>query len=66
MVLCFTKYIYTFVLQALEPWIKRSHMAIWLWVQRFAWIADRFKHDSIKCILIDETQIKIGNTSLEG
>ncbi|MEM3522597.1 MAG: DDE-type integrase/transposase/recombinase [Candidatus Bathyarchaeia archaeon] len=36
-------------------------MATWLWVQRFAWIADRFKPDSVECVLIDETQIKIGN-----
>ncbi|MEM3754944.1 MAG: hypothetical protein QXE19_04580 [Candidatus Bathyarchaeia archaeon] len=35
-------------------------MAIWLWVQRFAWIADRFKPNSIECILIDETEVQIG------
>ncbi|MEM3727068.1 MAG: DDE-type integrase/transposase/recombinase [Candidatus Bathyarchaeia archaeon] len=36
-------------------------MAIWNWVQRFAWLADRFKPKGVECILIDETQIKIGD-----
>jgi hypothetical protein len=30
---------------ALMPWINRSHTAIWLWIQKFANLADRFKVD---------------------
>ena len=28
--------------RALEPYVKRSHIAVWHWVQRLAPIADRF------------------------
>ncbi|MEM2896893.1 MAG: DDE-type integrase/transposase/recombinase [Candidatus Bathyarchaeia archaeon] len=47
--------------KALEIWIKRSHTAIWNWVQRLSSLADRFKPGGVECVLIDETQIKIGD-----
>ena len=41
----------------LEPWIKRSHVALWSWVQRFSHVADRFRiaRESVECFLVDET-----------
>jgi len=45
---------------ALMPWINRSYTAIWLWIQKFANLADRFKVNRVSCILIDETQVQIG------
>jgi putative transposase len=47
--------------RALEPWVKRSHVAIWNWVQRLAPFCDRFDVDRklVRAIFIDETMIKI-------
>ncbi|MGB9659999.1 MAG: DDE-type integrase/transposase/recombinase [Nitrososphaerales archaeon] len=47
--------------RALEPFIKRSYVAIWKWVQRFSSMADRFRVErgKVKCILVDETSAKI-------
>jgi transposase-like protein len=46
---------------ALEPFIKRSHVAIWKWIQKFALIADRFKieKEKVNCIIVDEVCIRI-------
>jgi len=45
---------------ALMPWINRSYTAIWLWIQKFANLANRVKVNRVSCILIDETQVQIG------
>jgi len=45
----------------LEPIIKRSHVAIWKWIQRYSFVLDSFdvdKHD-VNSILIDETEINV-------
>ena len=40
---------------------KRSHVAIWKWVQKYAFLADRFRIDrhKIRQIFVDETLVKI-------
>jgi Transposase and inactivated derivatives len=46
----------------LEPIIKRSHVAIWKWIQKYSFVLDSFdvdKHD-VNSIFIDETEINIG------
>jgi hypothetical protein len=46
----------------LEPIIKRSHVAIWKWIQKYSFVFDSFdvdKHD-VNSIFIDETEINIG------
>jgi putative transposase len=47
--------------RALEPWVKRSHVSIWKWVQRLAPVCDRFNVDRrlVRTIYVDETMIKI-------
>src|ERR1700730_661386 len=46
---------------ALEPYVKRSHVSIWKWVQRLAPVCDRFVVDRklVRTIFVDETMIKI-------
>ena len=41
----------------LEPLKKRTHVAIWKWVQKYASFQDRFrvKKNMIKEIFVDET-----------
>jgi putative transposase len=48
--------------RALEPYVKRSHVAVWKWVQRLAPIADRLDVDRrvVRCLLVDETMIRVG------
>jgi hypothetical protein len=46
----------------LEPIIKRSHVAIWKWIQKYSFVLDSFdvdKHD-VNSIFIDETEINVG------
>ena len=47
----------------LEPWVKRSYVALWSWVQRFSHIADHFKigRECVECFLVDETMIRVGS-----
>ncbi|MFP3223258.1 MAG: hypothetical protein RXR21_06330 [Nitrososphaeria archaeon] len=48
-------------LHALEPIIKRSHVAIWKWIQKYSFVLDSFdvdKHE-VNSIFIDETEINI-------
>ena len=47
--------------KALEPFIKRSHVAIWNWLQRLAPLCDRFDVDRklVRTIFVDETMIKV-------
>jgi len=42
---------------ALEPIIKRSHVAIWKWIQKHSFVLDSFDTDKkdVKVIFIDET-----------
>ena len=49
---------------ALEPFKeqKRSHVAIWDWIQRFGSCQIYNKHRRIVAFIIDETMIQIGNT----
>ena len=45
----------------LEPIIKRSHVAIWKWIQRYSFVLDSFdvdKHD-VNSIFINETKINV-------
>ena len=47
--------------RALEPYVKRSSVAIWNWLQRLAPICDRFDVDRsmVSCIYVDETMVYI-------
>ncbi|NAY82126.1 MAG: hypothetical protein GU362_04510 [Thaumarchaeota archaeon] len=43
----------------LEPIIKRSHVAIWKWIQKYSFVLDSFdvdKHE-VNSIFIDRTEI---------
>ncbi|MEM2902316.1 MAG: hypothetical protein QXO32_06270 [Candidatus Bathyarchaeia archaeon] len=46
--------------KALELWLEQSHVALWLWVQKLAGVADRFKVEGVACILIDEAGVQVG------
>ncbi|MGC8557749.1 MAG: hypothetical protein ACP5NC_02000, partial [Nitrososphaeria archaeon] len=41
----------------LEPIIKRSHVAIWKWIQRYSSVLDSFdvSRKNVRAIFIDET-----------
>src|SRR5215471_6914717 len=48
--------------RCLEPYVKRSHVAIWKWVQRFgSHISDKLNVNrrDVRCIFVDETLIHI-------
>jgi len=47
--------------KCLSSLIQRSHVAIWKWVQRYAFLADRFRIDRRKVsqIFVDETLVKV-------
>lgn len=47
--------------KCLESIVKRSHVAIWKWVQRYSELSDRFKTDRrlVRAIFVDETLIQI-------
>src|SRR2546427_12533952 len=51
--------------RALERIMRRSHVSIWKWVQRFASISDRFSVDrrEVRRIFVDETLITINGRS---
>jgi putative transposase len=52
---------YRLASKSLEPIIKRTHVSIWKWVQKYSNIADRFviAKCRVKEIFVDETLIKI-------
>jgi transposase-like protein len=52
---------YRFASKSLEPIIKRTHVSIWKWVQKYSKLADRFKvkRHLVKEILVDETFLKV-------
>ena len=47
--------------KCLESIVKRSHVAIWKWVQKYSYLADRFKTDRrlVRAIFVDETLVQI-------
>src|SRR6188472_3200014 len=48
--------------KCLSSVLRRSHVSIWKWVQRYAFMADKFKidrHKVIQIIFVDETLVKI-------
>jgi transposase-like protein len=48
------------VSHALEPFVKRMHMAVWKWVQRYE--PHRvFDVKSVQAFLLDETHVKVGS-----
>ena len=47
------------ICHVLEPIIKRSHVAIWKWIQKYSFVLDSFdvdKHD-VNYIFINEAEI---------
>ncbi len=52
----------------LEWIVKRSHVAIWKWVQKYSFIADRFQINKrkVKEIFVDESLIKIDGQESTG
>lgn len=58
--LYFSSRSYRFASKSLEPIIKRTHVSIWKWVQKYSKLADRFKvkRHLVKEILVDETLLK--------
>jgi transposase-like protein len=59
--LYFSSRSYRFASKSLEPIIKRTHVSIWKWVQKYSKLADRFKVNRhlVKEILVDETMLKV-------
>jgi putative transposase len=47
--------------KALEPYVSRSHVSIWRWVQRLAPLCERFDVDRrlVRTIFVDETMVRI-------
>ncbi|MEP0824900.1 MAG: DDE-type integrase/transposase/recombinase [Nitrososphaera sp.] len=45
----------------MAPIKRRSHVAIWKWVQRYADVTDRFRTDRrlVRAIFVDETLLQI-------
>jgi transposase-like protein len=52
---------YRFAGKSLEPIIKRTHVSIWKWVQKYSILADRFVigKRKVQKIFVDETLLKI-------
>ena len=50
--------------KALEPFVERSYVAIWYWIQEFnpKHLYPNKKKSRITAFIIDETQIQIGST----
>jgi putative transposase len=59
--LYFSSRSYRLASKSLEPMVKRTHVSIWKWVQKYSKIADRFKVNRhlVKEIFVDETLLKI-------
>ena len=55
---------YRFAGKSLEPLIKRTHVSIWKWLQKYSILADRFVvigKRKVQKIFVDETLLKIIN-----
>jgi hypothetical protein len=52
---------YRFASKSLGPFVKRTHVSIWKWVQKYSTLTDRFVvgKRKIKKIFVDETLLKI-------
>ena len=53
---------YRFAGKSLEPLIKRTHVSIWKWLQKYSILADRFVvigKRKVQKIFVDETLLKI-------
>jgi putative transposase len=53
---------YRFASKSLDPIIKRTHVSIWNWVQKYSILADRFViigKRKVQKIFVDETLLKI-------
>jgi putative transposase len=48
------------VSRALDPFVKRSHMAVWQWVQRYE-PHRTFDVKRVQAFLVDETYVKVGS-----
>ncbi|MFP3214759.1 MAG: hypothetical protein RXR18_06120 [Nitrososphaeria archaeon] len=47
--------------RVLEPIIKRSHVAIWKWIQKYSFVFDSdVDKQYVNSIFIDETEINVG------
>ncbi len=52
---------FRYVSLALDPFVRRSHMAVWKWVQRYD--PHRiFDVNRVQAFLVDETYVKIGSS----
>ena len=49
------------VSRAIEPFVRRSHVAVWEWVQKFN-PKQIYPCKRVSAFLIDETMIQIGDT----
>ena len=49
------------VSRAIEPFVQRSHVAVWEWVQKFN-PKQIYPCKRVSAFLIDETMVQIGNT----
>jgi putative transposase len=47
--------------KALSRFIKRSHVSIWKWIQKYTPEKISYKRRRISEFIVDETQIKVGN-----
>ncbi len=61
MYLYFSSRSFRLAARCLESMVKRSHVAIWKWVQKHSGIADRYMTDKrlVKEIFVDETLLRI-------
>src|SRR5436309_14865261 len=51
---------YRFASKSLEPIVKRTHVSIWKWLQRYSELADKFVIGKQRIeIFVDETLVKI-------
>ena len=48
------------VSRALDPFVKRSHTAVWKWVQRYE-PRQIFRVKRVQAFLVDETYVKVGS-----
>ena len=48
------------VSRALDPFVKRSHTAVWKWAQRYE-PHELFDVKRVQAFLVDETYVKVGH-----
>jgi transposase-like protein len=47
--------------KALSRFVKRSHVAVWKWIQKYKPERILYRRRKVSELVIDETQIKVGN-----